>query len=138
MLKIFSHTFCLFVCLLQKNVYSAPLSNFNQIAWSFSTELYPDMWGAEWITPADYAVSWAPYLRKKFNANASVRRAVLYACGLGCAEYYINGQKIADDYIDPPMTNYEKEVLYRAYDVTALIAQSNALVAWLGEGLTTG
>ena len=100
----------------------------------FSTELYADMWQAQWITPSNHIVSWAPYLRKKFCAKSGVRRAVLYACGLGCAEYYINGKKIADDYIDPPFTNYEKEVLYRAYDVTALLDQSNALVAWLGEG----
>ena len=100
----------------------------------FATELYPDMWQAEWITPADYTVSWAPYLRKKFTANAGVRRAVLYACGLGCAEYYINGNKVSEDYIDPPMTNYEKEVLYRAYDVTDHIKEQNTLVAWLGEG----
>ncbi len=101
---------------------------------AFSTELYADMWQAQWITPADHTVSWSPYMRKKFEAKSGVRRAVLYACGLGCAEYYINGQKIADDYIDPPMTNYEKEILYRAYDVTSLIAEKNAVVAWLGEG----
>ena len=100
----------------------------------FSTELYPDMWRAEWITPADYTVSWSPYLRKKFSAKTDVQRAILYACGLGCAEYYINGKKIADDYIDPPMTNYEKEILYRAYDVTDLIDEQNAITAWLGEG----
>lgn len=101
---------------------------------AFSTELYADMWHAEWITPSNHIVSWAPYLRKKFNAKDNVRRATLYACGLGCAEYYLNGKKIADDYIDPPFTNYEKEVLYRAYDVTDMIAASNAVVAWLGEG----
>lgn len=100
----------------------------------FSTELYADMWQAQWITPAENIPSWSPYLRKKFEAKQGVRRAVLYACGLGCAEYYINGKKIADDYIDPPMTNYEKEVLYRAYDVTGFLAENNAIVAWLGEG----
>lgn len=101
---------------------------------SFATELYPDMWQAEWITSSDPIVSWAPYLRKKFDAKDGIRRATLYACGLGCAEYYINGKKIADDYIDPPQSNYEKEVLYRAYDVTALISQKNAITALLGEG----
>ena len=111
--------------------------NYDQTAISsldFSTELYADMWQAQWITPSNYVVSWAPYMRKKFEAEKPVRRAVLYACGLGCAEYYINGQKISDDYIDPPFTNYEKEVLYRAYDVTGMIAPKNALTAWLGEG----
>lgn len=100
----------------------------------FSTELYPDMWQADWITPSNHIVSWAPYLRKKFEAKSGVRRAMLYACGLGCAEYYLNGQKITNDYIDPPFTNYEREVLYRAYDVTHMIDNNNAIVAWLGEG----
>lgn len=111
--------------------------NYNQSAvasLSFSTELYADMWQAEWITPSNHVVSWAPYLRKKFSAKPGVRRAVLYACGLGCAEYYLNAQKISENYIDPPFTNYEKEVLYRAYDVTKYIAENNAIVAWLGEG----
>ncbi len=100
----------------------------------FSTELYADMWQAKWITPSNHEMSWAPYLRKKFTAKDGIKRAVLYACGLGCAEYYINGKRIGEDYIDPPFTNYEKEVLYRAYDVTDMLAQSNALTAWLGEG----
>ena len=101
---------------------------------SFSTELYADMWEAKWITPSCHEISWAPYMRKKFEAGKGVKRAVLYASGLGCAEYYINGKKVADDYIDPPFTNYEKEVLYRAYDVTGMISEKNALTAWLGEG----
>lgn len=111
--------------------------NYDQTAISslqFATELYADMWQAKWITPSNHEVSWAPYLRKKFTAGSGVRRAVLYACGLGCAEYYINGKRIGDDYIDPPFTNYEKEVLYRAYDVTDMIAEKNAITAWLGEG----
>ncbi|MBQ7983441.1 MAG: hypothetical protein IJ302_07720, partial [Clostridia bacterium] len=56
------------------------------------TEIKEDEWDAEWIKPEEHIDGWAPYLRTKFEA-ADVRCAVLYACGLGCAEYYINGSK---------------------------------------------
>lgn len=99
-----------------------------------STEIPEDEWDAEWIKPEEHIDGWAPYLRTKFDA-ADVRRAVLYACGLGCAEYYINGSKVGDALIDPPMSNYEKTVYYRRYDVTDLVASGkNAICVLLGEG----
>ena len=68
-------------------------------------------------------------------AGKKIARARLYACGLGCAEYYINGRRTDDYFVDPPATNYEKTVLYRGTDVTDLIKEGgNALTAFLGEG----
>ena len=91
-------------------------------------------WYAKWIKPKKFIESAAPYLRKKFSLTKSVERATLYACGLGCAELYINGMKISDDLLDPPCTNYDKEILYRAYDVTSFLQGNNAITAHLGEG----
>lgn len=101
----------------------------------FATEILPDEWGnAKWIKPKEHIIGWAPYLRTKFSVG-KIQRAVMYACGLGVAQYYVNG-KIADDsYIDPPFTNYEKTVFYRRYDLTdMLIEGNNALCVLLGEG----
>ncbi len=98
------------------------------------TAIDPDEWGAQWIKPGRHIEGWSPYLRTKFAARANVASAYLYVCGLGCGEYYINGKKVSEDMIDPPITNFEREVLYRIYDVTALIGEQNALAAWLGEG----
>jgi len=100
----------------------------------FSTELPAELWTAKWIKPAKHYESWAPYIRKKFESPKGIKCATLYASGLGCAEYYINGQKISDDYIEPPATNYTAEVLYRVYDVTKFLTDKNCFVAWLGEG----
>ncbi|MBQ8407811.1 MAG: family 78 glycoside hydrolase catalytic domain [Clostridia bacterium] len=101
---------------------------------SFATELPAELWAAKWIKPTKHYESWAPYVRKKFKAEKSVKRAMLYASGLGCAEYYINGQRISDDYIDPPMTNYTAEVLYRVFDVTGFLLDKNCFAALLGDG----
>ena len=101
----------------------------------FSTEIGKEGWkNAKWIRPKEFISGWAPYLRKKFKV-LNVKKAVMYACGLGCAEYYINGKKTDDFYIDPPMTNYDKEIFYRRLDVTNLICEGeNAICAILGEG----
>lgn len=101
---------------------------------SFATELPADIWTAKWIKPAKHYESWAPYIRKKFEAKSPIKRAFLYASGLGCAEYYINGKRISDDYIDPPMTNYTEEVLYRVFDVTEFLSDKNCFAALLGDG----
>ncbi len=98
------------------------------------TAIAPEEWDAQWIKPKRHIEGWAPYLRTKFAARADVARAHLYVCGLGCGEYYINNQKVSEDLIDPPFTNYEREVLYRIYDVTSLIGEKNAFAALLGEG----
>lgn len=100
----------------------------------FATELPASQWKGKWIKPAKHYESWAPYIRKKFETKKAIKRANLYASGLGCAEYYINGQRISDDYIDPPMTNYTQEVLYRVFDVTRFLSDKNCFAAWLGDG----
>lgn len=92
------------------------------------------VWNARWIKPKKFIESVAPYLRKKFSLSKPVKRASLYISGLGCAEIYINRKKVSDDLLDPPYTNYDKEIYYRVYDVTELVQQRNALVVQLGEG----
>ena len=89
----------------------------------FFTAIAPEEWAGQWIKPKRHIEGWAPYLRTKFEAKAGIKAAKLFVCGLGCGEYYINGQKVSEDMIDPPFTNYEKEVFYRIYDVTALISE---------------
>ena len=100
----------------------------------FFTAIAPSEWAGQWIKPKRHIEGWAPYLRTKFEVEAGVKSAKLFVCGLGCGEYYINGQKVTEDMIDPPFTNYEKEVFYRIYDVTSFIGEKNAFAALLGEG----
>ena len=109
-----------------------------ELSHAFATALNPGDWSAVWIRVRRPIVGWAPYLRTKFDLRAApVRTARLYVSGLGCGEYYINGQKISEDMIDPPMTNYNREVLYRIYDVSRFLPAGGgrcALAALLGEG----
>ena len=100
-----------------------------------SSALCDEDWqGACWIKPAELIPEWSPFLRTSFCAKG-VKRAVLYACGLGYAEYYVNGQRADDFFIDPPFSNYTEELYYRRIDVTSLLQDGeNALVAWLGNG----
>ena len=56
----------------------------------FSTELPAEKWVAKWIKPAKHYESWAPYIRKKFRIKNEIKRALLYASGLGCSEYSLD------------------------------------------------
>ena len=93
-------------------------------------------WHGQWIAlagPNNTAVS--PLLRKKFTVVGSVKRARLYAAGLGWSEYYLNGKRIGDNVLDPATTDYDKRILYVTHDVTELVcAGSNALGVMLGNG----
>lgn len=102
----------------------------------FSTALGENHWqGAQWITPKTKIEGSSPYLRRKFQVEKPVKKATLYASGLGLAEYYLNGEKISRHRIDPIATNYEKMVFYRAYDLTEKLQMGgNALAVWLGDG----
>ncbi|MBQ6875401.1 MAG: alpha-L-rhamnosidase N-terminal domain-containing protein, partial [Lachnospiraceae bacterium] len=105
-----------------------------EYAQTVSTEILPDEWEAEWIKPEKHIAGWAPYLRTKFEV-CGIKKAVMYACGLCCAEYYINGVRTDDFMLDPPMTNYEKMVYYRRFEITDLLRDGgNALTVLLGEG----
>ena len=77
----------------------------------------------------------ARYLRRDFDVDKKVKRAVVYGSGLGLSEFYLNGDKLGDHVLSPGLTDYDKRVLYVAYDVTDQLNQGeNALGAILGNG----
>ncbi len=105
-------------------------------------------WGREQLTDGQnlaprgdqsgntYASRSLPIFRREFQAEKLVARAVLYACGLGQAEFRLNGHKIGDDLLQPGWTNYRKSCLYQTYDVTQMIRRGpNALGVLLGNGM---
>lgn len=78
----------------------------------------------------------AAYLRKVFNVEQSIKEAVLYICGLGYNEVYINGQKVGDEVLTPPFTRYDKTVLYNTYDICDyLVEGENVIGVILGNGV---
>ncbi len=98
--------------------------------------LEPSDWHGRWIGlagPNTAAVS--PLLRKQFTVDGEVRRARLYAAGVGWSEYHLNGRRIGDCVLDPAATDYDKRILYVTHDVTRLVRRGpNALGAMLGNG----
>ena len=108
-------------------------------AWStWASWSQAPVWHAAWIaepsTPSDTALM--PLFRKSFSFTGAVRRAVLYASGLGQDELRINGAPVTQDLLTPGWTNYRKTVGYDAYDVTARLRPGeNVLGVLLGNGM---
>ncbi|WP_238174168.1 family 78 glycoside hydrolase catalytic domain [Kribbella kalugense] len=99
----------------------------------FETGLLDEGFGnAQWIGGQTDS---APLLRRAFAVDGVVRRARLYASGLGYADLRVNGQAVTDAVLDPGFTAYDRTVLYSTHDVTALLeAGQNVVGAELGRG----
>ena len=90
----------------------------------------------------------APMMRKTFAATAAIKRARLYATGLGVYNVYINGTRVGithddgtteQDELKPGFTEFLKTVFYTTHDVTALIHEGdNAIGAELTSGWWSG
>ena len=64
----------------------------------------------------------ARYLRKEFTLkDKEVKRATAYVAGLGLHEFYVNGQRIGDEVLQPVPSDYRKTIYYNTYDVTESI-----------------
>ena len=104
-------------------------------------------WKAKWIglnlndlgKGSIYHLPPAPYLRKRININGKIKKARLYVSALGLYEFYINGQRIGNDYLTPGWTDYNKRVYYQTYDVTDNIQSGrNVLGSILSYGWYAG
>ena len=117
---------------------------FSQTSWWEMGLLVPADWAGHWIDDGQpvperdadfYRDDPAPLLRKTFDVRAGVRRARLYAAGLGYYELRFNGEKVSNHLLDPAWTSYAKRVPYTTHDVTTLLRRGpNALAAMLGNG----
>jgi hypothetical protein len=102
----------------------------------------PEDWKATWIT-APEGVAEAPdqsgplpLFRRDFQLAKPVRRALLYACGLGFQELHLNGERVGDAVYEPGWAQYRKTCLYTAADVTKQLREKdNTLGAMLGNGM---
>lgn len=129
-------------------------------AWSESAYwsvglLKKDDWQGKWISNKYSAVSskrnyvdiWtnkvgyvsadtaAVYLRKTFQIQQKIKKATAYISGLGYYELYLNGRKTGNRVMDPAFTDYQRQVNYITYDLTAALKQGkNAIGVILGNG----
>ena len=88
----------------------------------------------EWDVENEHSRLSSRYYRQEFKLESNVKRAMLYICGLGMYEAFINGKKVSDDVLTPAPTDYTKTVLYNAYDVTSMLQEQNAIGVVLGNG----
>ena len=113
-------------------------------SWEVAPLTPADWCGARWIddgkplpeNPEDfYKNDPAPLLRKEFKVEKPIARARLHVAGLGYALASLNGERLADQALDPPWTNFDKRILFRTHDVTgALTEGANTLGLALGNG----
>ena len=103
-----------------------------------TTSAHMDSW--QLLDSVDPRYDSSPLLRKTFPVNCQVRRAYLYLSGVGYAVSSLNGAAldsppVGDVVLDPGWTNYDRRVLYRAFDVAKqLKTGSNVLGVMLGRG----
>lgn len=110
-------------------------------AWSstatFGTDIN-DVWTAEWISTGQGPEAPLPYVRKVIDApRKPVRRAVIYLCGLGCSQLWLDGEPVEPTRIlDPAQTDYDQRALYSAFDVTARLrkGRKSCIGVMLGKG----
>jgi alpha-L-rhamnosidase len=69
-----------------------------------------------------------PVFGKKFNLTKAVKRARIYASGLGDFVLRVNGQRVTDNVLEPGETDYTKTVLYATYDITDRLVQGENTV----------
>lgn len=80
-----------------------------------------------------------PMLRTTFDAKNKIAKARIYVTSRGIYEFYINGQRVGNDYFNPGMTQYNKTQMYQTFDVTSLLRSGkNAMGAILAEGWWSG
>lgn len=110
-------------------------------------KLHESDWQAKWIgfdtnplaKPGTYHLPPSPYLRKEKTIDKTIKKARLYISSLGLHEFYINGEKIGNDYFSAGWTDYDKRIYYTIYDVTNELMQGeNVMGSILSNGWYAG
>ncbi len=111
--------------------------------WS-NTEFKKDDFKNQWVDVDTLSMK-SIVLRKnvmleRYDGNGQLKTvtdAIVYICGLGHYELYINGEKIGDSVFAPLWSEYSKTVYYNVYDVTAAEQHTNGvneIAVLLGNG----
>ena len=85
-----------------------------------NTEFKKDAFKAQWAN-VDTLSAKSIVLRKNCLLQKKVTDAIVYVCGLGHYELYINGNKVGDSAFAPLWSEYSKTVYYNVHDVTAAL-----------------
>ncbi len=81
----------------------------------------------------------ATLLRKSFNVNGAIRRAMVHVTAQGLYDLRVNGHRVGDHLLAPEWTSYHERIQYQTHDVTELLrAGENVVGALLGTGWYIG
>ena len=80
------------------------------------------------------------YLRKNIGVKEEVVSARLYVASRGIFQFYINGQKVGNDYWGTGWTDYKIRIQANTYDVTKMLVEddTNTLSAVIANGWYAG
>lgn len=127
---------------LQPKGEKAIFSNISVTEDNWNTVLYSDPVAEHAISGTGRLETWEPYgqvsapmLRRDVDISKPVRSARLYVTARGIYEFYINGERVGNDYFNPGWTDYRYRIMYNSYDVTDMLHQGpNGIGAMLGSG----
>ena len=75
------------------------------------------------------------YAKKEIVLSELPQKAVIYICGLGQFQLYVNGKKVGNRVLDPAWTDYKKRIYYVTFDITEyLCVGRNSVMAEVGNG----
>ena len=103
----------------------------------FETGRMGEPWQADWIA-AEKGDDCHPVIRKKLTVRPGLKRARLYASGVGLFEACVNGRKLGEEYLKPGVTDYEKRIQIVTFPVEDLREGENELSFLLGRGWYMG
>ena len=120
----------------------ATFSNIRISENNWGTTLYTDPETERSITGDGRLHTWEPYglvaapmLRRDVSVQKPLKSARLYVTARGIYEFYINGERVSNDWFNPGWTDYRYRIMYNSYDVTQMLRQgSNGIGAMLGSG----
>jgi len=76
-----------------------------------------------------------PVFRKEISLKKKIKSASAFVCGLGQFEFFINGKKVSNHFLDPGWTNYDQYALYASFDITEYMkTDKNVFGIMLGNG----
>ncbi len=111
-------------------------SDFDDSAWK-APDMAVNYGAAPWNSGVGLSAAndrAAVLLRKEFSLSGEVQEATVSVAGLGYFDLSVNGKSPDDSLLNCCNTQYSQTVLYRTFDITALLQSgSNALGVELGN-----
>lgn len=75
-----------------------------------------------------------PQFRKQFRVkDKKISRAFAYVSGLGHFDFFLNGGKVGNHFLDAGWTLYDKEAFYVSFDITDLLQRGENVLGIMLE-----